>query len=151
MRRAAGAAPIYRILLIMGAARFGTLSTRAGVVRAAITNGNGRIACAATSLRRTERGMKTSRTNNKSMQYGWYDLVGSIGVAVIIVTYIFLQFEKIGSRSLIYSLLNAAGATLIIVSLYYSFNFSAFIVEFFWLLISLFGIGKYFLRKENDS
>ncbi|HSK72435.1 MAG TPA: hypothetical protein VK892_12100 [Pyrinomonadaceae bacterium] len=83
------------------------------------------------------------------MQYAWYDFVGSVGVAIIIITYIFLQLEKIRSERLLYSLLNAVGASLIIVSLYYSFNFSAFIVEFFWLLISLFGIGKYFLRKKS--
>jgi len=81
------------------------------------------------------------------MQYAWFDLVGSIGVGVIICTYIALQFEKIRSNSLFYSLLNGVGASLIIVSLIYNFNFSAFVVEFFWLLISLFGVGKYFLRK----
>ncbi len=82
------------------------------------------------------------------MRYAWYDFVGSIGVGVIILTYILLQTGKIKSASLIYSLLNAAGASLIIVSLVCNFNFSAFIVEFFWVLISLYGIGKYFLRKK---
>lgn len=81
------------------------------------------------------------------MQYAWYDSVGSIGVGIIILTYILLQAEKIKSESLIYSLLNASGASLIIVSLIYNFNFSAFIVEFFWVLISLYGIAKYFLKK----
>ena len=79
----------------------------------------------------------------------WHDLVGSIGVGIIILTYVALQAERIRSESLLYSVLNAAGAGLIIVSLFYSFNFPAFIVEFFWLLISLFGIAKYFLRKRN--
>ena len=79
----------------------------------------------------------------------WYDAIGSIGVGIIILTYIFLQLEKVRSDALIYSLLNAVGASLIIVSLVYSFNFSAFIVEFFWLIISLFGIGKYFLKKKT--
>jgi hypothetical protein len=77
----------------------------------------------------------------------WYDFVGSLGVFIIIITYVLLQLEKTRSSSLIYSLLNALGSSLIIVSLYFSFNFSAFIVEFFWLLISLFGIGKYFLKR----
>ena len=86
-----------------------------------------------------------SRENE--MTYAWYNILGTLGVAVIIVTYILLQAEKLRSDSLYYSLLNAVGASLIIVSLYFSFNFSAFIVEFFWLLISLFGIGKYLLRK----
>ena len=83
------------------------------------------------------------------MNYAWYDLVGNIGVGLIIVTYILLQFERIKSDTLLYSLLNAAGAGLVIVSLVYNFNFSAFIVEFFWVLISLFGIGKYLVRKSK--
>jgi len=81
------------------------------------------------------------------MSYAWYDILGTLGVAVIIITYVLLQLEKIRSDSLYYSELNAVGASLIIVSLYFNFNFPAFIVEFFWLLISLFGIGKYLFRK----
>ena len=81
------------------------------------------------------------------MQYAWYDLIGTIGVALIVLTYVALQTGKIKSETLLYSLLNATGAGLIIISLLYNFNFSAFIVEFFWLLISIFGIGKYFFRK----
>ena len=81
------------------------------------------------------------------MEFSWFDLVGSIGVATIIVTYVLLQLEKIGSDQLIYSVLNAVGACLIIVSLYFDFNFSAFVIEFFWLIISLFGIVKFLVRK----
>ncbi len=83
------------------------------------------------------------------MQMVWYDFVGSIGVGVIIFTYILLQTGRLKSENLAYSLLNASGACLIIVSLIYNFNFSAFVVEFFWVLISLYGIVKYFLRKRN--
>jgi hypothetical protein len=83
------------------------------------------------------------------MQYSWSDIVGSAGVGLIILTYILLQVEKLRSTALLYSLLNGAGALLILVSLYYSFNFPSFIVEFFWLLISLFGVGKYLLKKAK--
>ena len=81
------------------------------------------------------------------MTYAWFDILGTLGVAVIIITYVLLQVERIRSESLYYSLLNAVGASLIIVSLCFNFNFPAFVVEFFWLLISLFGIGKYLFRK----
>lgn len=84
------------------------------------------------------------------MSYAWYDILGTLGVAVIILTYILLQLERLGSEQLAYSLLNAAGASLILVSLYFSFNFPSFIVEFFWLLISLFGIGKYLRQKPEQ-
>jgi hypothetical protein len=83
------------------------------------------------------------------MQTAWFDILGSVGVGLIILTYVLLQLEKLRSTHLIYSLLNGIGAVLILISLYYSFNFPSFIVEFFWLLISLFGIGKYFVKKGS--
>lgn len=82
------------------------------------------------------------------MTWAWYDILGTVGVATIVVTYVLLQLGRIGSDQLSYSLFNAAGASLILVSLYFSFNFPAFVVEFFWLLISLFGIGKYLLKSK---
>ena len=84
------------------------------------------------------------------MSYAWYDILGTLGVAVIILTYVLLQLGRIRSEQIGYSLLNAAGASLILVSLYCSFNFPSFVVEFFWLLISLFGIGKY-LRPQKGA
>ena len=81
------------------------------------------------------------------MSYAWYDILGTLGVAVIILAYVLLQIGRLRSEHLAYSLLNAVGATLILVSLYYSFNFPSFVVEFFWLIISLFGIGKYFFKR----
>ncbi len=73
----------------------------------------------------------------------WYDILGTVGVAIIILAYVLLQIERLRSDELLYSLANAVGASLILISLYYSFNLPSFIVEFFWLLISLFGIWKY--------
>lgn len=83
------------------------------------------------------------------MSFSFYDFVGSVGVATIIITYVLLQTEKIKSESLLYSVLNGLGAGLIVFSLVFDFNFSAFVVESLWVLISLFGIGKYFLKARK--
>ena len=83
------------------------------------------------------------------MQFSFYDLIGSIGVATIIITYVLLQTEKIRSESLMYSVLNGLGAGLIVFSLIFDFNFSAFVVESLWVLISIYGIGKYFLKGKK--
>lgn len=82
------------------------------------------------------------------MDYTFYDFLGSVGTALIIGTYVYLQLGKIKSETLLYSVLNAGGAGLILISLARSFNFSAFVVEFFWMLISIYGIAKYFLKKD---
>ncbi len=81
------------------------------------------------------------------MSYAWYDILGTLGVAIIILAYVLLQIGRLRSEQLAYSLMNAVGATLILISLYYDFNFPSFVVEFFWLIISLFGIGKYLLKR----
>jgi hypothetical protein len=79
----------------------------------------------------------------------WFDLTGFIGVLLIIVTYLLLQLDKLPSSSPSYSLLNATGALLIIFSLIFQFNMSAFIVEVFWFLISLLGLTKSLVSRKN--
>ena len=81
------------------------------------------------------------------MDFTFYDIIGSIGVGIIILTYVLLQTGQVKSEYLIYSVLNAVGASLIAFSLIFNFNFPAFIVELFWILISIYGITRYFLRR----
>jgi hypothetical protein len=76
------------------------------------------------------------------MSYRWYDVVGSVGVGVLIGTYLLLQLSKLDSRGLAYSLLNLLGAGLVMLSLLYDFNLSAFAIEAFWILISLIGVFR---------
>jgi hypothetical protein len=82
------------------------------------------------------------------MNYNWYDFIGNIGVALILVAYLMLQAKKISSEKYLYSLMNGIGALLIIVSLIFDFNLSAFIIEFFWFLISIYGLIKTFNSKK---
>ncbi len=83
------------------------------------------------------------------MTYGSHDLLGIIGVVLIVATYMLLQLEKLSAMSFLYSAANGLGASLILVSLIYDFNLSAFIIEAFWLLISIFGIMRYFSRNRS--
>jgi hypothetical protein len=76
------------------------------------------------------------------MDYLWSDLVGNIGVFLILLSYVLLQLEKLKSTQLVYSAFNAIGAILVLVSLAFTFNLSSFIIEVFWLIISFFGLFK---------
>jgi hypothetical protein len=82
------------------------------------------------------------------MNFTLYDLIGSIGVGIIILTYILLQTERLKSENLSYSILNALGSGMIAFSLIFKFNLAAFVVETLWLVISLYGIVKYFLKRS---
>jgi paired small multidrug resistance pump len=84
------------------------------------------------------------------MHYAWYDFAGNIGVALMVFAYLLLQAEKIRSRDLSYSLMNSAGAVLVVTSLLYRFNLSAFLFESFWFLVSVYGLIK-FVTKPRES
>jgi hypothetical protein len=86
------------------------------------------------------------------MQYAWYDFAGNIGVALMVLAYLLIQTEKIRSRDLSYSLMNGIGALLVVVSLLYRFNLSAFLVESFWFVISIYGLLKFASeRRANEG
>ncbi|MDO6728247.1 hypothetical protein Q4544_15005 [Cognatishimia sp. 1_MG-2023] len=70
------------------------------------------------------------------------DILGSLGAAIIVATYMLLQMDRVRSDQIWYSILNFIGASLILFSLYFKFNLSAFLIEIFWVFISLYGIWK---------
>lgn len=74
------------------------------------------------------------------MHIAWYDVVGTGGVALILVAYFLLQTERWSGQSLSYSLVNLVGSLMITVSLVYDFNLSSFIIELAWIAISIYGI-----------
>lgn len=85
------------------------------------------------------------------MTIQWYDVIGTVGVGTIIFTYVLLQTGRLRSEQLSYSILNAAGAALILISLYFEFNLPSVVVEFFWLMISVYGIGRYLLNQRQHQ
>ena len=78
------------------------------------------------------------------MSYYWYDFVGNVGVVIILLSYLLLQIGKVKIEDWRYSAANGLGALLILISLYFAFNLSSFVIELAWLVISLFGLFKAF-------
>lgn len=70
------------------------------------------------------------------------DAIGFVGVLLILTAYFLLQTERLSTQQLSYQILNGLGAALVLVSLCFTFNLSAFIIEIVWLLISLYGAAK---------
>ena len=81
----------------------------------------------------------------------WYDAVGNLGVIMILGAYLLLQTNKVTVDQVSYSLLNGIGAALVLVSLFYKFNLSAFFIEVFWLLISIYGVAKNIRRRAPET
>lgn len=76
-----------------------------------------------------------------------HDILGTIGVALIIIMYLLLQSGRMTTDNLQFSIWNAVGSVLILISLAYEFNLSAALVEGFWLLISIYG----FIRAKRAA
>lgn len=74
------------------------------------------------------------------LDYEWHDFFGNLGVLLIIGSYFWMQIGRISGQNPVYSSVNAIGAALVLISLYYEFNLSAALIESFWLLISLLGL-----------
>lgn len=85
------------------------------------------------------------------MAYHWYDFIGNIGVFLILLGYFLLQLGKLSNLSVQFNLFNIIGASLILVSLCFDFNLSAFFIEFFWLLISLIGIVRSYCKENSRT
>jgi len=85
------------------------------------------------------------------LQEQWANMVGLIGVALVLITYLLLQLDKLASESFAYSFWNLIGALLVLTSLLVHFNLSSLVIEVAWILISLYGIYKSLKNNKNKE
>ncbi len=76
------------------------------------------------------------------MEMTMADGIGLAGAASIVVCYFLLQVGRLDPRSIAYSAANGLGAAAILFSLAFEFNLSAFVIELFWLAISILGLVR---------
>jgi hypothetical protein len=74
------------------------------------------------------------------------DLLGLIGSVTIALTYFANLQDFVKTEGWFYSLLNFAGAALILLSLYWAWNLPAAVMEGFWALISAYGLVRAFTK-----
>ena len=76
------------------------------------------------------------------------DIIGLIGVVLLISTYALLQFDRIDPKGFWYSFNNMIVAILVTVSLLYNWNLASMVIEVFWFSLSVYGVYKFYkLRK----
>lgn len=75
------------------------------------------------------------------------DLLGVIGSITIAITYFANLQGMVKTEGWFYSLLNFAGASLILLSLYWAWNLPAAVMEGFWALISAYGLVRAFAKR----
>ncbi len=75
-------------------------------------------------------------------EYGLYDLLGVIGSLIIIAAYFSTQKGWVEASDWRFPLANLVGAALILLSLMVAWNLAAFVMEIFWLAISIYGLVR---------
>ena len=79
------------------------------------------------------------------------DVVGVIGAIILMIAFLLLLLGRLSCNDISYSILNAVGAGLIVFSLFYNFNLSAFIVELVWIAISLLGLVRVLRNRRYNT
>ncbi|MFF8187110.1 hypothetical protein ACF044_07585 [Microbacterium sp. NPDC016588] len=79
------------------------------------------------------------------------NIVGLVGVALVVIAYLLLQLGRVRVEQLRYSLLNAVASVLVLVSLTAHWNLSSVIIEGFWLLISLYGCVAWLRARRRQA
>ncbi len=72
----------------------------------------------------------------------WTDIVGVIGVAMILVAYAGAALGRLDVKGALSLSANFVGASLILLSLMVDFNLSALLMEGSWALVSLAGLVR---------
>lgn len=85
------------------------------------------------------------------MDYSLHDVIGNLGAILILASYFLVQIGKMSATGIAYTGLNGLGAAFIMFSLLFDFNMSAFVVEVFWLLISLVGMARIFRNRRREA
>lgn len=80
------------------------------------------------------------------------DVIGTLGVALIVLGYFNVQSGRWSHRDMILPLVNLCGSLMVLVSLYDSPNLPSILIEVIWTLISLYGLWHvYRLKRKNKE
>jgi hypothetical protein len=99
---------------------------------------------------RNGRGARRWHTE-RNMDYHFYDFIGNIGVALILGSYLLVQLRRLPATGLANVTANGVGAALVLYSLLFDFNLSAFIIEAAWLVISGVGLVRIGLERRRRT
>ena len=79
------------------------------------------------------------------------DFIGIIGVLLVLACYFLLQLGMLSLRSFTFSFFNFLGSIFLLFSLFFHWNLASVIIEVAWLLISLYGMIRYFCIRKRDK
>ena len=69
-----------------------------------------------------------------------FQWIGFVGMVCIVYAYFLIQFDKAHKNDRRYQWLNLIGAILLTISLLVHFNLGSFLIEVFWIIITIYGM-----------
>ena len=82
------------------------------------------------------------------MKFSLGEILGSVGVALLLLAFLMNLLKKLSQDSLPYILMNTIGAGLSCASSVLIHFFPFIILEGAWMLVSLFALAKYFKQRN---
>jgi hypothetical protein len=79
------------------------------------------------------------------------DLAGFLGAAIIVVAYFAMQQRWLDALDWRFSAANLLGSLLILISLWFEWNFPSVVIEIFWALISLMGLARSLAERRRRT
>lgn len=76
-----------------------------------------------------------------------FQFIGFLGMICVVGAYFLLQIGKASSDSVVFLSINLIGAVLLIISLLVHFNLGSFLIEVFWIIITLIGFYKLYKKR----
>lgn len=81
------------------------------------------------------------------MNFDFFHIIGFIGMICVVFAYFLGQTGKLKNDDASYLNLNFFGSIFLLISLCKHFNLGSFIIEIFWIIITLYGFyKKYFIK-----
>jgi hypothetical protein len=78
------------------------------------------------------------------------DIGGLVGVMLMLAAYALGQVGRLRMDTVPALLMNLGGAVLVMISLLFKFNLSAFLMEGAWAVVALFGLVKRLIRRKAE-
>lgn len=80
-----------------------------------------------------------------------YNLAGFLGAAIIVVAYLAVQQRWLNALDWRFPAANVAGSLLILISLWFEWNFPSVVIEVFWALISFLGVVRSLAERRRRN
>lgn len=79
--------------------------------------------------------------------FTFLDGIGVIGSLLMCSAYLLVSLGRVDPEGFRFHIVNAAGAILLLVSLYFRPNPGAIVIELVWLAVAVMGITRAYLRR----